>query len=232
MTRSIPKPNKTKTNSRQRKPRGQRTRKPSQAVLPEISHGIMGSHPLTPGEDEAEFQRFYERITESVSPNDAIEQLLVEDIVLLSWDAWQYRRYKISLIASMQRRSLIETTSSDDADKLLPLFDAMTAGDAKSRIEFERLARKKGIDMDEMVTKRFELRDNSYSCKIWYDNSRFRLLIEIERLIECAETRRNRTLRELHRYREALARQLESALNDVEDAEFEDLELPISEAAE
>src|SRR5688500_13269833 len=74
----------------------------------ESNVGDGGSPVFLDGEDRAEYDRLVATVTKSVTPRDAIEELLVGDIVYLAWEARRLRRLKDNLLKSSARHGLQE----------------------------------------------------------------------------------------------------------------------------
>ena len=55
--------------------------------------------PLLPGEKEADYATIAERIVGASSPRDAIEELLVRDVIDLTWKILRLRRFKAGILS-------------------------------------------------------------------------------------------------------------------------------------
>ena len=60
--------------------------------------GGIAPAPLLPGEDEAEYALLTARIRAAARPDDFIEQLLVRDVIDLSWEIFRLRRLKSGVL--------------------------------------------------------------------------------------------------------------------------------------
>ena len=69
---------------------------------------------------------------------------------------------------------------------------------------------KAGLTLDEVTAKTFESKLDSFE--------------RLDRMLASAEARRNNALREIDRHREALGRAVRQAIDEVQDAEFRDVE--------
>jgi hypothetical protein len=67
-----------------------------------------------------------------------------------------------------------------------------------------------GLTIDEVTAKTFESKLDSFE--------------RLDRMLASAEARRNNALREIDRHRESLGRAMRQAIDEVQDAEFRDVE--------
>src|SRR5215212_7909371 len=74
----------------------------------EASVGDGESPVFVEGEDRADYEQLRAAVKKAVTPCDAIEELLVGDIVYLAWEARRLRRLKDHLLKSSAWRGLPE----------------------------------------------------------------------------------------------------------------------------
>jgi hypothetical protein len=60
--------------------------------------GGIAPAPLLPGEDEAEYARLTAQFIAAAKPRDFIEEILVRDVIDLSWEILRLRRLKAGLL--------------------------------------------------------------------------------------------------------------------------------------
>ena len=84
------------------------------------------------------------------------------------------------------------------------------SGNTSYRDEFEEMLKKAGFTMDEVMAEAFAAVIDPFE--------------RIDRLLASAEARRNNALREIDRHREALGAAVRRGVEEVQDAEFQDVE--------
>jgi len=172
--------------------------------------------PLLPGEQEAEYAIHVARIVAVAQPRDAIEDLLTRDVIDLSWEILRLRRTKAGIVkASMSdgvREVLDGLGYGQDQmyDYTKRLGQSWAAGDKKSRKEVMAALNAAGLTVDELTAKTLESKLHSFE--------------RLDRMLASAEARRNNGLREIDRHREALGRAIRQAIDEVQGAEFRDVE--------
>lgn len=168
--------------------------------------------PLLPGENQAEYDGIASRIANASRPKDAIEELLVRDVIDLTWEIVRLRRIKAGIIRA---------STSAGVDTVLgrvgypypgrrELVEGWAAGDKSARREVSAILTKAGITIDEVTATTFDQELDS--------------LERIDRMLASAEARRNNALREIDRHRETLGAAMRQSFDDIEDADFRDVE--------
>jgi hypothetical protein len=84
------------------------------------------------------------------------------------------------------------------------------SGNASFRHEFEEMLKNAGLTMDEVLAEGFAAVIDPFE--------------RIDRLLASAEARRNNALREIDRHREALGAAMRRGVEEVQDAQFQDVE--------
>jgi hypothetical protein len=176
----------------------------------------LGPPPFFPGEREAEFFAFAERVVFSAKPADAIEEILVRDVIDLAWEVLRLRRIKVGLLkADMSHgvRSVLATVKYGGDEShwhVGPLTEAWAAGDQRAKTEVQNVLDQAGLSQDEVTAKTVE-----------WALDRFERL---DRMMASSEARRNNALREIDRHRGALGAATRRGLDEAEDVEFRDVE--------
>ena len=67
---------------------------------------IFACPPLVEGEDHSLHEEFAARVLRAVKPRDFIEELLVQDVIDLSWDIRRMRLYKAALLSAWSWRGV------------------------------------------------------------------------------------------------------------------------------
>jgi hypothetical protein len=173
--------------------------------------------PLLPGEKQADYAEVAVRIVRVAKPRDAIEEFLVRDAVDLTWEILRLRRMKSGILKSSTGRGLRRILDEighpwDERDELR---EAFAAGDVQARKNVDAILKKAGLTMDEVAAQTLDSNLDSFE--------------RLDRMLASAEARRNNALREVDGHRDALGAGVRRSIEEIEDAEFQDVE--IGEAA-
>src|SRR5262245_42098698 len=171
---------------------------------------FFGPPPLLDGEDPAAYDDLLARVSGAVKPSDILEEIWVRDIVDLSWEVSRLRRLKADLIATTAHVGLQQVLEPlSDWSSSTTLSQAWAKRDANAIKEVDELLASAELTMDAVMAQTLALK-----------------LDEIERIDAMtmrAEARRNVALREIDRHRASVAQALRRAVNDIEDAQFEEV---------
>jgi hypothetical protein len=165
---------------------------------------LLGPPPLWPGEDEVAYRQLAQRIRDYVAPKDVIDEILIADYTELSWEVWRLRQAKAKCIreaACNELASLLQLAghASWDASPLAREWDKGVPSAIK---EVRRALAQVGFDDRAIAAKALMV-----------------IIVEVSTIddaIAKAELRRNLTLREIERHREAVAFQLREAPLQIE----------------
>jgi hypothetical protein len=172
--------------------------------------------PLLPCEQEAEYATHVARIVAVVQPRDAIEDLLTRDVIDLSWEVLRLRRLKAGLLrgaigsgisAVMYRLGYEERKGYGSAGELAANW---AAGKKAAQKEVTAALRKAQLTMEDVMAETLESKIDSFE--------------RFDRMLASSEARRNNALREIERHREALSVAVRQAIDEVQDAEFRDVD--------
>ncbi len=170
--------------------------------------------PLLPNEAEEDYLGVAARIVAVAQPKDPIEEFLTRDVVDLTWEILRLRRLKGGLLraaASKGVRRILSTIGYADTYLVRDEFAAEWAsGNASFRDDFEEMLKNAGFTMDEVMAEAFAAVIDPFE--------------RIDRLLASAEARRNNALREIDRHREALGAAMRRGVEEVQDAQFQDVE--------
>jgi hypothetical protein len=168
--------------------------------------------PLLPGEKKAAYTAIAGRVAEASGPRDAIEEILIRDVIDLTWEVLRLRRIKAGIMkASMGagvRQVLNDVGYSFHENR--SISEKWAAGDESTRQKVDAVLAKAGLSLDEVTAKTLE--------------SKIDVFERLDRMLASAEARRNNALREIDRHRETLGAAARNAVDEVEDAEFQDVE--------
>jgi hypothetical protein len=169
--------------------------------------------PLLPGEKQADFAEIALRIVKGALPRDAVEEFLTRDVIDLTWDILRLRRMKAGLLraaAGRGVRRILSTIGYSDFSGKGRFAEEWASGKANTRREFSEMLKKAGLTIDDVMAEAFAQEVDS--------------LERFDRMLASAEARRNNALREIDRHRSALGAAVRQVIDDVEDAEFRDVE--------
>jgi hypothetical protein len=174
--------------------------------------------PLLPGESQGDYAEVALRIVKAAQPRDAIEEFLTRDVIELTWDILRLRRMKAGLLRATVgdgvRRILSRIEDVDDdynerrnADRYAQDW---ARGIVSVRRGFAGMLKKAGLTMDDVIAEAFAKEIDSFE--------------RFDRMLASAEARRNNALREIDRHRSALCAAVRQVVDEVEDAEFRNVE--------
>jgi len=171
---------------------------------------------LLPGEKEADCARLVARVVSAAKPRDTIEELLIRDVIDLSWEIGRLRRIKAGILkASMSDgvREVLDGLGHGEGQRYgytREFGRSWAAGDKGAQKEVARALNEAGLTIDEATAKTLE--------------SKIDVFERIDRMLASAEARRNNALREIDRHRDAAGTAVRRAIDEVEDVEFRDIE--------
>jgi hypothetical protein len=171
---------------------------------------LFAKRPLILGEDANDYDELLSRVTAAAKPTDAIEALWIKDVVDLTWEAQRLRRLKASLLMKAGQQALtkllLKSRSTGQASggrgpTVPDLVSAYATGDPAAVADVEQILKGGAQDADSLMAQ--ALAEHLDDVE------------RIDRLIAGADARRNRSLNELERRRDALARRLRRAAEDI-----------------
>jgi hypothetical protein len=168
--------------------------------------------PLLPGEQEADYAEFALAIVKAAHPKDAIEDLLTRDVIDLSWEVLRLRRLKAGLLRGGISSSIYQVMCrlGYEDDFAGELAADWAAGKKAAQKTVAAALQKAQLTMEDVMAETLEGKIDSFE--------------RFDRLLASWEARRNNALREIDRHRLALGAAVRQAIDEVEDAEFRDLE--------
>jgi hypothetical protein len=181
-----------------------------------IKDNTFGMPTLLRGEDAKALHKLSDRINKTVKPVDALEEMWVADIVHLQWELQRLQESKAQLIHVKFEEGLREVLNSvlGEMDASI-LLNKRKCGLDNAQEKLNALFRELEFNSDSIIAQ---------TMVLYLDE-----IERLDRLILSAEVRRNNAIREVRFHRDALARSLRRACEEVEDAEF--TEIPISSEA-
>jgi hypothetical protein len=172
--------------------------------------------PLLPGEKQTDYADVAMRMVRAAHPRDAIEEFLVRDVIDLTWEILRLRRVKSGIVKASMSAGVYEILKGLGHGPRSALFYARelgekwAAGDKDARKEVEAALSKAGLTIDEATARTLESKLDSFE--------------RIDRMLASAEARRNNALREIDRHRDALGGVVCQSIEEIEDADFRDVE--------
>ena len=174
--------------------------------------------PLLLGEALEDYFRTARHIVAVIQPKDAIEDFLTRDVIDLDWENRRLRRAKAGLLRASASKGVRRIHSTIDTPTVALVLDDTSdhfahewaSGKASTRKEFAEMLKKAELTMDDVMAEAL--------AEVIDAVERF------DRMLASAEARRNNALREIERHREARGATMRLALDDVQDAEFQEVE--------
>ena len=175
--------------------------------------GWLPSPVLIPGENATAFDEFADRIRATLKPSDAIEEIYVDDAIFHGWEVRRWRRAKGGLLWASSpgalKRVLDRFCAKPRADTLMEGWkkrDPAVVAEIGSVLESAGLAY--DVTLGEAMAAKIDV------------------MAGLDELSSAVEERFRAAVRELERYRVGTAK----AVQDIVDAEFEDIKPPINGA--
>jgi hypothetical protein len=178
-------------------------------VHPRTLGSLFAKRPLILGEDEAAYDALMSTFTGALKPTDIIEELLVKDIVDLTWNIERFERLKDSLLLVASKRVLTrvlqnakcpETERPLDAEHIELKLVCCLLGVEDSIEEVKDLLTDYGFDLNSIMAQ-------ALSDKL--DD-----IERIDRSITTQAARRSKVFAELERRQELKARRLRATVVD------------------
>jgi hypothetical protein len=181
-------------------------------VHPRILSSLFTKRPLILGEDPAAYDELMSTVTRIARPSDILDELLVKDVVDLTWNIERYERLKDSLLMVASKdvltRVLKDAKCLETEERLGPDYiESLAAGcvgrDEDFLDEAKDLLEDHGFDLDSIMAQ-------ALSDKL--DD-----IERIDRNIAIQAARRTKALAELERRQEIRVRRFRASAVDVVD---------------
>jgi hypothetical protein len=166
---------------------------------------FLGAPPLIPGESAGDYELLVNAVTNTMKPVDFMEIIWIRDIVDLQWDITRFRRIKADFI----------THRYEGSHGYLKVVGEPT--------EFETTSTDNMLASILAVSMRGDIA-TTVAVNI-------KVLECIDRMVMTMEGRRNAAYREAERHRIGLGERLRRAAEQVEDAEFREVDDATAEQA-
>ena len=161
--------------------------------------------PLLPGEKQADYADVAVGIVRAAQPRDAIEEFLVRDAIDLTWEI-----FAPPLHIRIAEGSMTPASGHREANKQSAGQAGKVGGRRQRGAPKSRLLNKAGLTIDEATAKTLQKKLDCFE--------------RLDRMLASAEARRNNALREIDRHRDALGGGVRRSIEEIEDAEFRDVE--------
>jgi hypothetical protein len=175
-------------------------------VPPVEIQALFGDPPLLRGEDIGLYNELMGHFAKLVDPKDMIEWWWVKDITDHSWEIRRLRRFKV-LFVEIGRDQLFKNT------RMLTMVEE----DQDAEVEEDQDAEVEEDQDAEYVPPPVPDSEKDSALLFMYRVNQYK---SVDTLIASAEARRAKTLREIERRREHLARRLRKASDEIIDGEF------------
>jgi len=160
---------------------------------------------VLPNEDAEAYEKLNDQFRRAVSPQDVIEEILLRDVVDVTWEIQRLKDYKMQLLQAKREYSLriILENFSDRNGYNKELYGEWKNGDKKAIKLINGFLSAKGLDPSAI---------DAFSFRSELDN-----MERFDRLIMQAEARRMAHLREVDRHRASLAAILRDTVAKIDD---------------
>ncbi|MBV8103862.1 MAG: hypothetical protein JO223_04410 [Hyphomicrobiales bacterium] len=175
--------------------------------------GGIAPAPLLPGEDQSDYNKLTARFLAAAKPRDFIEEILARDVIDLSWEVLRLRRLRAGLLRVACGEGVRSVAADLGFRSMGSLYDfaaTWMSGDNATRKEFQQLLKRAGLGMEDVMAEALSSKIDTFE--------------RFDRMLASAEARRNNALREIDRHRETLGAAVRQAIDEVQDAEFQNVE--------
>ena len=167
---------------------------------------MLGTRPILPSEDHKAYDQLTYKFRAAISPKDIVEEILVRDVIDLTWEVQRLKNYKNQILQFNQGSALEKVFDQifGYGSVKRELIDKWKKGDplAKEKVNQELTSRGFEISVVDAMNFRLNIGD----------------IERIDRLIMQAEARRMAHLREVQRHRSFLAEIMREAIAAHEDS--------------
>ncbi len=173
--------------------------------------------PLLPGEREADYVNLIARVVAVARPRDAIEEFLTRDAIDLTWEILRLRRMKVGLLRASMGSGIESVMRSLGYNPVSAgeIAAGWAAGEKGAKNEVAGALQKAQLTIEDVMAKTLEGEIDSFE--------------RFDRILASSEARRNNALREIDRHRAALGGAVRHAIDEIQNAEFRDVETGASE---
>ncbi len=136
----------------------------------------------------------------------------MRDAIDLTWEILRLRRLEAGLLRAACGEG-VRSIAGKLAGPIGTHYDFSAkwmSNDTATRKEFEKILKTAGLTMEDVMAEALSSKIDTFE--------------RIDRMLAGAEARRNNALREVDRHRVALGGAVQQAIDDVQDAEFRDVE--------
>jgi hypothetical protein len=162
------------------------------------------------------YDELFARVVAAVGPADAIEEIVLGNFVDLEWETLRWRRLKASHMVATAYKGLDKILRSLSVDGAGKLVKDWVAGKPSAVKRVDRILKSAGLNMDAVMAEALCESLGEIKC--------------IEAMIVVAEDRRNAMLHEIERHRATLACALRRTVPQLENAEYQAIDVDASEA--
>jgi hypothetical protein len=184
---------------------------------PKELEAIFDDSPLIGVERLEDYHAFFSAIAQAEIPSDAIDWILLKDLVDLAWEIRRERRIKVEIIKLNQTEVICDLLKStfDKADRLGSAVNRIFAAGTEAQLWASDAETRKGVDL-KLKEKGHD--PHSVLAQAYLRGSRD--IDAIDKRIALYEVRRNTILKEIGLRSERKARKLDKASSDIIEGEF------------
>jgi hypothetical protein len=175
---------------------------------------------LIPGEVASDYEQLLTAVINVMKPVDFLETMWTRDIVDLQWDIIRFRRIKADVITYFYEGRCLERSLRAEISER----EFRAKATKKEIASYEARCLEKSAQIGEET--RAKLLKNDIASVVAF---RIDALERIDRMVMTMEARRNAAYHEAERHRIGLGERLRHATEQVEDAEFREVDGPPGE---
>ena len=167
---------------------------------------ILGKRPILPSEDHKAYDQLTYKFRAAISPKDIVEEILVRDVIDLTWEVQRLKNYKNQILQLNQGTALEKVFHQifGYGSGKSELIDKWQKGDPEAKEKVNQELTSRGFEFSVVDAMNFRLNIGDIE--------------RIDRLIMQAEARRMAHLREVQRHRSFLAEIMREAIAAHEDS--------------
>jgi hypothetical protein len=170
---------------------------------------------LIPGEAAQDYEQLLHAVINVMKPVDFLETMWTRDVVDLQWEIIRFRRIKADVITYFYEGRCLERSVQAEISER----EFRAKATKKEIASYEARCLERSAQMGEET--RAKLLKNDIASVVAF---RIDALEHIDRMLMTMEARRNAAYREVERHRIGLGERLRRAVEQVEDAEFREVD--------
>jgi hypothetical protein len=188
---------------------------------------LLGRPPVLRSESRGDYDKLFKHLIKHFEPRDIVEVILLDHLV---YEIWIFKRYSRHQVVALERRHQqlvafqIERRKAQGARKeklASEQADIMTStpSDIMQMIKLEDTVQSGVAEVDEIIRRTPSEREHNRALEasVAFND-------QLDKWLSNAKVRLNKTLERLEQYREGLGQRLRQPVQEVLDADYEEVE--------